>query len=503
MLLALSLAAGLCLVAPVVYEILRWRRRRFGRAVAHGWRLVLIRLLSPLLAFSVTGAAIADGVNRHYSYIPTFAALFGDVSPDLVPQRLIATPLAPLAKPPTHGRVEKVAIAGAVSGVGARDAYVYLPPAYFDGAQPTRRFPVLYLLHGSPGIAIDWLRGGYADRTMDQLLLRGRIQPFIVVMPDLNGGYLRDLECEDVVNGPQDQTYVATDVVTWVDQRYRTVADRSARAIGGLSTGGYCGLNLTFRHQDVFSAAVSHSGYGRPDQNRYTGNLFGGSAALFEANSPDSYLATIPIHLPIGVYLDAGAGDAESRKESARLFDVLTSRGVNATFNVVPTESHNFVAWRKNLNLSLPWVSGWFEHHVAPSAQNQVAAPDDSFLPPASPSDQAVDTGPITTVPGRRRPLGPGLRTPTTTASPGASSDGRPRTTSTTMRLGSKVPPPATSPSSAPSGSAPPSSTAPTPASSAGPASSAPPSPPPSSAPAPSSAPPPSAASTPPTSGPS
>lgn len=450
-LVALSVTAGLCLATPVVYEILRWRRRRFGRAVTHGWRLILIRLLSPLLAFVFTGAAIADGLNRHYSYIPTFAALFGDVSPDLVPQRLIATPVVPLARPPTHGRVEKVAIPGSVSGVSARDAYVYLPPAYFDGAQLSRRFPVLYLLHGSPGIAIDWLRGGYADRTMDQLLLGGRIQPFIVVMPDLNGGYLRDLECEDVVNGPQDQTYVATDVVNWVDQRYRTVADRLGRAIGGLSTGGYCGLNLTFRHQEVFSAAISHSGYGRPDQNRYTGNLFGGNAALAEANSPDSYLPTIPIHLPIGVYLDAGAGDTESRKESARLFDVLMSRGVSATFNLVPTESHNFVAWRKNLNLSLPWVSGWFEHHVAPSAQNQVAAPDDSFLPPPSPSDQAVDTGAATTTPGARPAMRPAPRAPTTTA-PRAGSDGRAKPSSTTAPGSSKVPGAVTTqPSSAPS----------------------------------------------------
>ena len=145
-----------------------------------------------------------------------------------------------------------------------------------------------------------------------------------------------------------------------LDGHYRTIADRSARAIGGLSTGGYCGINLTFRHQDVFSAAVSHSGYGRPDQNRYTGNLFGGNRALAEAERTRPVPRGDPSAAARRLHGRRGSSDRESRRESAFLFGVLHPRGVTVAVNVVKGESHNFVAWRQNLNLSLPWVSERF-----------------------------------------------------------------------------------------------------------------------------------------------
>ena len=120
-----------------------------------GRRFAVLRALATFLTAVLTVAAAADGVNRHFSYIPTFAALFGEISPDLLGQTLsssaAAGPPVPGAHPPSHGVVEKIEIAGAVSRIGPRDTYVYLPPTYFDGTQPARRFPVLYLIHGSPG----------------------------------------------------------------------------------------------------------------------------------------------------------------------------------------------------------------------------------------------------------------------------------------------------------------------------------------------------------------
>src|SRR5205823_3610584 len=98
----------------------------------------------------------------------------------------------------------------------------------------------------------------------------------------------------------------------------------------------------TFRHPDVFSAAVSHSGYGRPDHNMYTGNLFGGNKAVEAANTPDVYLPTIALNPPVGVYLDAGSSDAASRKESTALYKLLKSRGVTVTLQIVRGESHDF-----------------------------------------------------------------------------------------------------------------------------------------------------------------
>jgi enterochelin esterase-like enzyme len=417
--------AGLALAGFAALEWRRRARRRAGAHIAHGWRLALYRSGGVGLCLALAAASTAEGFNRHYSYIPTFAALFGYVSPDLVHRPSAGTtPPPPDQKPPDHGVVEEISVPGPAAGFEGRRTFVYLPPAYFDGSTPTRRFPVLYLIHGSPGTSVDWLRGGYVDRTMDELLRRAVIDPFIVVLPDVNGGYFRDVECEDVPRGPKAQTYLATDMVGYVDSHYRTLPNRAARAIGGLSTGGYCGLNLTFRHQDVFSAAVSHSGYGKPDRNLYTGDLFGGDKVLEEANTPNYYLPTIPLQLPIGVYLDAGQDDGDSRRGNALLFRMLEPRGVAVTMNIVQGESHTFVAWRRNLLLSLPWLSKWFAAQTVGTGVSTVMPPEAGYLPPPSLSD----LGPA---PGGSRPC------------PEASGTRRVRpnspTTSTTLHGSNKV----------------------------------------------------------------
>ena len=359
----LATLAASPLVASVVFGIRRHRRRRRGLAVRRGWRLGATRLAVGLATILFMTAAVADGVNRHYSYIPTLEALAGNVSPDLAHHVMLPTSVLP-----DHGVVQKSKVPGPLSRVESRDTYVYLPPEYFDAAQPDRRFAVLYLLHGSPGVSVDWLRGGYVDRAMDELREQHRIRPFIVVLPDFNGGYWRDTECEDIKGGPHIQTYLTTDVVAYVDSHFRTLADRAHRAIGGLSTGGYCALNLGLRHQDVYSAIVSHSGYFKPDVNRYTRSLFGRDRAARLANTPAWYLRTIPLVSPLGVYLDVGARDRGSKRENDDVAAVLGRRGALVTYNVFAGESHTWAAWRLNTFSSLPWVSSWFEAARSPAA---------------------------------------------------------------------------------------------------------------------------------------
>jgi len=389
----LAVLVGAAIAVPAIGSacgVRRNRRRRAGQPVTTGWHLAVRRGGLVLATLTLASAATAAAVNDHYSYIPSFHALFGDVSPDLVSHPVAArsvqrpahhAAVIPVAtntdkahKLADHGTVEKVSVAGPVSGIEARDTYVYLPPQYFDPGRQNERFPVLYMLHGSPGVSIDWVRAGSLDRTMDDLLARQEVAPFIVVMPDVNGGYRRDTECEDIPGGPRTQTYLVTDVVHYVDANYRTIPGRGARVVGGLSTGGYCALNLVLRHQDVFSGIVSHSGYDRPDHNLYTGDLFGPDRQAERANTPSQYLPTIPLTKPLGVYLDVGASDNQSRVESVDLQRIFERRGIPVTFHDFPDESHNWAVWKRNLSSSLPWVSAWFR-----SAQDPQATPAPSF----------------------------------------------------------------------------------------------------------------------------
>jgi len=335
----------------------RLRLTRRGRLVGFG---------SAVLAFVFATGTVADGINRHFSYIPTFSALLGDYSPDLIRSGNVSRLIRRAEHGgglPAHGVVEEVLLAGSRSGI-RRGGYVYLPRAYFDPAQRTRRFPVLYMLHGSPGVAADWLRGGFIDRAADFLVDHHVIKPFIVVLPDVNGGYHHDTECQDVVGGPQVQTYLTYDVTKAIDRRYRTIATADGRAIGGLSTGGYCALNLTLRHQDVFSAAVMHSGDLGPTESRYSGSLWGGNTTSRRANTPAEYIPTIPIRHRIAVYCDAGSHDRSSVWTCINARRLLNQRGVPVEVHILDHEAHSFAAWRTNLYLSLPWISEWFAHHT-------------------------------------------------------------------------------------------------------------------------------------------
>jgi S-formylglutathione hydrolase FrmB len=115
----------------------------------------------------------------------------------------------------------------------------------------------------------------------------------------------------------------------------------------------------------VYSAIVSHSGYYAPDQNRYTGDLFHHDRALRLANTPADYLGKVPVPRPLGVYLDVGATDRQSRAESAAVSAILVHRGLAVTFHVFPGEQHTWATWRRNLHSSLPWLSAWFASQAA------------------------------------------------------------------------------------------------------------------------------------------
>ncbi len=352
---------------PLKTRFRRTRRRRWPLAVG-----------SALLALVFATASVADAVNRHFSYIPSFAALGGHYSPDLIGTSNVSQ-LMRVAESgggmPAHGVVVHVMLSGPRSGISRR-GYVYLPRAYFDPAQRTRRFPVLYMLHGSPGIAADWLRGGFIDRAMDYLLAHEIITPFIVVLPDVNGGYTRDTECQNIVGGPQVQTYLTYDVTGWVDHHYRTIATPAGRAIGGMSTGGYCALNLMLRHQNIFSAAVMHSGSLSPIESSYSGSLWGGSDALRRANTPRDYIPTVAIRRPLAVYCDAGTSDPSSVETCRDARQLLDARLVPVEVHIFAHQGHDYTSWRKDLYVSLPWVSRWFtqQGHVANPQPYHLAA---------------------------------------------------------------------------------------------------------------------------------
>jgi S-formylglutathione hydrolase FrmB len=137
---------------------------------------------------------------------------------------------------------------------------VYLPPSY--DAEATRRYPVLYLLHGFGGSPDSWSGGRYAGfdiaGVMDSLIAAGSIREFLVVMPDghnLLGGSL-------FANSPATgdwETYLVRDVVRHVDAGYRTLRRGSSRGVAGHSMGAAAALRLAMRYPAGFTTVYALS----------------------------------------------------------------------------------------------------------------------------------------------------------------------------------------------------------------------------------------------------
>lgn len=169
-----------------------------------------------------------------------------------------------VAQDVAHGTLAKVWYE--VDGISRRMS-VYTPAGYEQGK---RRYPVLYLLHGMGGDEEAWPATGRVVEIMDNLIAEGKAEPMIVVMP--NGcmrhlaapGYSHEGMWTPYMSGSMDGSFesVFLQLVAWVDSHYRTVNKASARAIAGLSMGGFHAMHISkeypqmFDYVGLFSAAI-------------------------------------------------------------------------------------------------------------------------------------------------------------------------------------------------------------------------------------------------------
>jgi enterochelin esterase family protein len=167
-----------------------------------------------------------------------------------------------ITKNVAHGTVKKVWYPSTLNGMSKRRMTVYLPSAY--SASTTKRFPVLYLLHGSGGDEDAWEECGRAIQILDNLIATGRCKPMIVVMPngnvDLAAAPGQDPQNPDVepsakntssMLGKFESTFM-NDIVGYVDSNYRTIKDKAHRAIAGLSLGGLHTIYISLNNPDAF-----------------------------------------------------------------------------------------------------------------------------------------------------------------------------------------------------------------------------------------------------------
>lgn len=181
-----------------------------------------------------------------------------------------------MVKDVPHGSVHKVWYDSKMMGMHRRMT-VYTPAGYETSGQ---KYPALYLLHGMGGDENAWSELGRAVQILDNMIASGEAEPMIVVMPNGNAG----LEAapgesslgmvQPFVNLPEAKASFAEhfpEIVEYVDNNYRTKAEKKSRAIAGLSMGGGHSFEIsknnpdTFDYVGLFSAAVRMPGEKRAD----------------------------------------------------------------------------------------------------------------------------------------------------------------------------------------------------------------------------------------------
>ncbi|MEA5361316.1 alpha/beta hydrolase-fold protein [Amycolatopsis sp., V23-08] len=283
-------------------------------------------------------------------------------------------PEAPSSSAPRGGtgvaaagqKIDVVQLPDPAHGIPSGSNYVILPPGYGDPANAGRRYPVVYLIHGYPyGGPRDWLTSGDAPGTLQALQQANAINPMIVVSVDMTAGVpSTDWECLDVPGGPRLETYLASTVVPAIDHRYRTLADRAHRALGGMSGGGFGALNIGLHHVDEFATLIIALPY--DDLNDSIGVL-GGDQAAIAANTPRRYLPTMKFPAPISVMLAVGTGAPTDVTTAHRIADALHARGQDAVVHAERGFNHTWHTARATLPYLLAFADQNFRQSPATS----------------------------------------------------------------------------------------------------------------------------------------
>lgn len=177
---------------------------------------------------------------------------------------------------PAGGRVWEGRIPDHFARWDHRPSAIYLPPGY----DPTRSYPVIYLLHGMAGNPSSYVDSLKFAEVADGLIRSGKTKPFIAAIPvagpvvDPNSGEWAGIW----------EQYVVNDVVPWVDQHLSTIRSPAGRALEGLCAGGFGAMDIGLRHPGMFGTLGAWDGYFAPVF--HDGPFLGATPRALDAHTP-------------------------------------------------------------------------------------------------------------------------------------------------------------------------------------------------------------------------
>jgi S-formylglutathione hydrolase FrmB len=246
---------------------------------------------------------------------------------------------------------------------------VLLPPSY--GSSPLRRYPVLYFLHDGYGNARTLEARGVAA-AIRAGMASGDLPEFLLVAPGAPGSWFSD--SHDGIHRYEE--FLTGDLIAEVEKRYRVLAGKQARAVTGISMGGYGAFKLALKHPDLYGAVSSLSGALIPiewqDLDRYNAFARWTLKRVFGSRRDDNSLAANDIWVilgslhferpPFAAHLRAGTEDIYGLNGVAAQFgSFLTEHGVPASVVLEPG-GHDWSYWRRAILPLIQWHGRMFAY---------------------------------------------------------------------------------------------------------------------------------------------
>ncbi|MBR2236864.1 MAG: esterase [Prevotella sp.] len=233
-----------------------------------------------------------------------------------------------------------------------RHGYIYLPAEYY--ANPTKKFPVLYLQHGMGENETGWSAQGKTGIIMDNLIAEGKAVPFIIYMdngldvrrpgdpaPGQGGFGGSRPQGGPGQGGPRRggfggfnafEEVLIKDIIPMVESKYRVIADTEHRAMAGLSMGGMQTHSITLANPTTFA---------------YVGMFSGGTFNTEELKDAADFKKTNKV-----LFMSAGGretGMVEGDRSVIKAAENLKGIGINAHSYVSPETAHEWQTWRRSL----------------------------------------------------------------------------------------------------------------------------------------------------------
>jgi len=241
-----------------------------------------------------------------------------------------------------HGQIRSIEHWSEVNGL-ERHINVYVPAEYEKNT--SKKYPVLYLLHGWGEDENGWSIQGKMANIMDGLIAAGKVVPMIVVMP--SGDIKTNSDVRTATGSITD--IVVKDLIPFIDGNFRTYTDRDHRAMAGLSRGGMQTTSTVFANMDKFAWMGTFSGF-------FVGGPRGAAPAAAPASTENPVLTAFN-----GVFKDPAAFDKQikllfistgTQENSPKAsVDALKAHGIkNIVFHESQGTAHEWLTWRRALN---------------------------------------------------------------------------------------------------------------------------------------------------------